>query len=750
MTPLVAFALTFLTSPGRFQDEAKDWEFRPARWETMAPRISEAIGMPVQVNEKIRDEVVIGRFVHKTRDEMIAAFAKATGTLWTIEQGVLVIRPDGRARSQADSAMMDTIVANFQKGMDKANVGLVDQKTFEAKIKEGYALQSKTDDGNYDWNAIQKLDRYSPGTQLANLFLRQVGARELAKSNGEERIVYSMSPTQFQKSLGQLGPTLVSQAQAMQKSWQSAMNFVQSDMGHAPPEGGYYVGLLQPMYNDGQITSVLAVLTKQDQSAQVTLKFLDKDNNSVMYGNASANIYSYRYDEDSEAPEKPNEPKEPRFKSKVKRDSRDNTLGNVVMAFRSRKRISPEVRLALLKDMAGWLDHDPLDATCGRLLFALSKEANKDVAGRVPDSLAYSVWGITGTGDANNQSAEVQTLYSYLDSMTGIFPLYAEDEAGFSFALSIPDAMSGGFMPRRSIAFLASEYLKKGKLDFDTLSQVALATDSKREFEQLMQMVGAVIGGDLQSGTSDYAWRAGTISDQYTTLRLYGSLPKQAKLDARRGKVTLAVDRLPQGTQREIYKAILQEENGLVPKNLSIDWEEYQSLSQEEQQKISEEQSAISERLQGFGELANEPTFVLALPISKPLMVELDMGKVSKIFADNGQEWGSRSSSIDELARNQALSRRAQEQGQSNSYYSPFQAYAQYSVDEMTIKIMAGNLWEGSYVCDFNNDRVPDAVPLEKMPQDFQTKFSKLVEKYYKEYEDVQFGGSSSNTVIKP
>lgn len=736
-------ALALLSSP--VQDEAKTWEFRAARWEVMAPVLAKELGVPVRVSEKIRDEVVMGRFVDKTREEMMASFAESTLTSWHDDNGTILILVDGRARGEEEKEQRRLKVEMFHKNLNRAVGQPYTQEVLDQAIKKAYELNEKMMNGeqDYDYRAVQQMEALSPGNRLAYEFLQTVGADAVIDAKDDRRIVYTNNPTRFQKPIGSLGPKLIAQAKAYQSMRQKAHQL----NGSGDYRGGYFHSLLYDYNGAGEVVDVKVSLRLQSGSAQVSIEGLDEKGNTALTGNASVSTI---YDMDSmymevqpgERPEIPANPYE-KFDQMVSIDPRNREF-LPVMSYGSRKATEEEKQRAW-DLMAGMLEDEPLSWTTTNALFALSEATGKDVSGRVSDSMlsfgsfAFDEQGQPIPQDGAPQEVKLST-YLYPIALYGKGLLVESDDA-----FRLGRLVSNGFdttLDRRIMSYLAREKKSKGTIGFDVWADVAAAVDSKQSFETINYMVQALNLGSQGSYSRSYG--GGVMADQYETLRVYGSLPKHVRDQAKNGSVKVSASSLSKAGQDTLINVLTLNQGTFAIKGSNHDYAEGP---------VPPEQAQLRQSLwEKYGSRSNEPTFTLATPEANPLVLEVSIGKRTQLMVQSSSRYNPfESGSIRQLAERAALGQRALEQGVNEEYYQPFTGFATYDSDLLTIRVMGGETFESRMEYEMMNQPTPKFGTMESLPEEILAEYRAELEKALKRYENVTFGDSGrSNRTIPP
>ncbi len=736
ISSLLSFAL--LGQPAIQQDEARDWEFRGARWETMAPLLAQELGQPVRVLESIRDEVVVGRFVGKTRVEMMSAFGAATLTRWSEQDGTIVIAPDGRARQSEEKEKLRRRTEIIQKNIDYALGGRYDQESLDKAVRDALGLSKSLGSGaEYDYETMQKLERMTPGTRIANEFLKTFGAAEIAKVTEQSRTVFTSNPTKYQRSLGGLGSAMVAEANRLRALHQDSLRRLAPGDGH---QQGYYFGLLHPGYTEEPIADVKVVLSTGEQTGSVDVEFLSKEGHAIIRGNAWVNgAYDMAKMEALQTSSRQSNgqvviPETPfsKYKSKVPNDPRSVKWGKIRMRAEGTTRSEAETQEVL--KMLSLIERDePLGWTATYAFFTLSKESGKDVAGRLDDQMIYL--GATRVADGKEPPELAVGV------LLGQFTYYEDraiEESNSGFVLK-PIFSSNYRLDRKVLALLANEKLAKGTVNFDTLAKAALASDNRRGFQSSLDWIESLNRSNGNGYISEY-YSSEMSQDDYSALRIYGSLSPGMRDQVKRGSVKLLVGDLPPKAREELVKCLLFQQNSIRVKGMH--WPGDDRPSEAEQQRSS----ALMEK---YGGQINEPTFVLALPEAAPVMVEISIGKRTDILGQSGTNQMIRGS-VDQLAQRAALAHYALEQGVSSEGYAPISAFSTQENDLLTIAVTLGDAWEGGVECEVTNAKMGAMVSLDKLPEDIKAAYDKALARYIESYKGVTFGDGGASRAVPP
>ena len=742
MISAFALAVSFATA---HQDSARTWEFRAARWEQMAPVLSQELGMPVRVNDKIRDEVVIGRFVDKTPEEMVDAFAKSTLTSWSVQGGAMIITSDGRARKAEEKLVRERRVEMFRKNLASMVAPEYTQESLDQTVKEAVEFnRSMEDGGNYDYNTIRRLEAFAPGTRLAHEFLMTLDADDLANAEADRRVVYSSNPTRFQRSMGNFGRSLMAKAQeyqAMRERSLQAASVTESG-------GGYFHGLLYQPDRSGDLTDVVVSLRIQPFNTQVTLQGLDENGNAVFQGNASVSgMYDMtevgREVGSGGTPEVPTSPFA-EYEKTIEVHPKERSIAS--FGFMMGARIMPEEdRQNALEMFSKILEEEPLSWTATNALFSLSEQSGLDVSGRVPDEfIGMSMALVRNFENPNAPEKEMPTEIK-LSEYLRYFPMFGHSvfektDDGYSLKPSNMPTFSV-MMNRRIMSFLAQERLKEGAISFDTWADVAAEVDSSQEFTVLVELMTMLSTG-FQSGGS-YTYGSGVTPDKYQTLRLYGFLPKSVREEAKQGTGTVQIRNLSSEAQTAIFEALTLNQGTMAVKgSRRSDWGT----------PVDEDAMKLQQSLYNkYGSRISEPTFALATPEASPLVLEVTIGRRSQIVAQSAQQNQSRmTGTVDKIAERMAMSKKAIEQGRTDSYYQPFVGFAPIESDLLSIKVLGGISFESTFECELVNEAMPEMKPLSALPASMQAEFQAAMAKWEERYKRVRFGSSGSSRTVPP
>lgn len=739
---MLSFVVASALSGVLWADEARDWEFRAGRFETVGAAVSKELGKPVDVHEVLRDELVIGRFAGKTSEAMMSAFGKGTMTVWTEENGRIVVRPDGKAREEWAKQRRVERRAAVERSVTRALAADISNDSLDRAIKNAIELQKKySETEEYDYQTYQKLDRVHPGNRLAAMFVKEaIDEIVNAPDNQQVRRVFSLNPTRYQKGLGSFGNSLILEAQRGARSLTAALD----RNGVADNQEGIYLNMLQRPQGEKPIVRVRASLSLQGDYVNATVECFDEDGSQVMMGNMNVGL---TYDMEMAMDQEPNEadkaPENPysKYQSTVPVDEMDFALMSALYSWSNAnaKQASEEDRLAILKSFADVMEHDFLERTATSVMFALSKESKKDICGHIGDR-----WMLGSQMDPRaGLTKEIKLSDSLRWWTMDQSPTHTEDEGTFWLKEFGRSRMFSGF-ERRSLAYLSSEVIKKRALSFDALAQAALMCSNEQEYMITKMIVLGLIGRNPNP------MMMGGMDGDYRTLRIYASLPADIRSQLKAGPVTIPASRLTAKAQAELLEDLIFE-----PYSISFG-EPYQpgiahaeTLSPPEQDSALERmQNLLAEKLK---EDFSEPTVFMTLAEATPVLLEFSIGPKTEYVGQRQNNYFPSETTIEELAQHQALAEAAQAQGVVEAYYQPYTGFMKSESSRLGIKVKLGEYWSRIFEAKISSDDKAEYLPLEKMPKDFQDAYGKALEQARKDYQGVQFGSEGRGTkVIKP
>ena len=197
------------------------------------------------------------------------------------------------------------------------------------------------------------------------------------------------------------------------------------------------------------------------------------------------------------------------------------------------------------------------------------------------------------------------------------------------------------------------------------------------------------------------------MADQYETLRVYGSLPKHVRDQAKNGAVKVSAISLSKAGQDTLINVLTLNQGTFAIKGSNHDYSEGP---------VPPEQAQLRQSLwEKYGSRSNEPTFTLATPEANPLVLEVSIGKRTQLMVQSSSRYNPfESGSIRQLAERAALGQRALEQGINEEYYQPFTGFATYDSDLLTIRVMGGETFESRMECEMMNQPTPKFGTMEK------------------------------------
>lgn len=692
--------------------------------------------MPVRVLEPIRDEVVTGFFRDKTPEEMMRTFGEMTLTSWSIQQGTVVVAPDGRARAEAEKQELKERTAMYQKNIDRLFRLDFTAANLEKSMREAVDLQKNVQEGNYDYEKIQALDQLSPGNRLAAIFLRSVGAAELAKATDEERIVYTMNPTQYQTGLGNVGRQMLEEGKRM-------MALHQETLGRVVPgdndQSGYHMNLLQRPWNQGVPEDVKVTVTKQSQYATVQVELLGEKGMQLLHGYASvsgsydaAAYEEYRQPDGSvKFPPGPFHDSDAKFAV----DPRSRRFGGAIYRQPGTPERTDEETKSLMAVFRDILTDEPLGWTPSNMFETIAKTTGKDVGGRVDDRLIFLG---TVTMEPGGKVSDELTVSSAMQIFGYVRQkLVTIDDERVTLGASTDQTEYR--MNRRLMALLADEWLKKGALSFDKLAEAALASESRESFQMALQLFEQIISNQSNYVTESYS--EGMSTDKYSALRIYGSLPKPMRERMKRETVRVSASELPSKAREELLKVLLREQNSV--RSAGMMWDSEVEPTEEVRQRAQELQ-------QKYGMKLYESTYVLALPEASPVVVELSIGKRERLYGHSGGEYGMVRGSIENLAQRAAMAHYAEQQGVNQEYYRPIKEFSSQILDLLSIKVLLGQDFTGGVECEISNSPMTAKFGMDKMPTAMRSKYESALARYIEMYKGIQFGGEGAARAVPP
>lgn len=706
-------------------DEARDWEFRAGRFETVGQVLSQELQIPVSVNESLKDEIVIGIFKDKTREEMVASFAAATLSRWTFENGGLTIRPDGKSREELEKKRIQAKIHRIKTSIDKVLNVAYSKEQLKKDIEGAVAACNKmSQDDEFDYSKIEQFENKSPSRRLVCEFLKNLNLENLAKTEVDSRLVYRMNPTRFQYPIGVHQSQLIALANTYLKDWKESLPEFSDD-----ENARYNFSILQDVYADEAITGIEAEIDVAEYGYNVSVSFKADEFGFVLQGNMYIPFTEYvMEDVDESGSVKVESSPFDKFQSEFEVHPDDKLFLKVMQSFyQSSNKLTDEEKNSTLQLLSRFYSDEPLSRTATNMFVALSNETQKDVCGFVSDQvmLPYS--------ETEGKKVKTSQLLKQLSAEAE--PVFIEESQRF---LLVEPILENGFgtMDRRVISNLASSCLNDGRLSFDELALAANLSKSKSTFDIARQFVMSLKFGET-IGYESFDYENSVSTDSYNTMKLYANLPASDRAKLKSGKVRVPASSLGKSGSDTLLKTILRESNSL--KVIDQNWET-------EEQTIRSNQ-ILEELFNTIGSYESEPTFLMAHSVSNPVYLEFSLGSMVKFSGSRGGDFGENTGSIEEIAREAVLSEFARAQGQADEYYQPFQSYGTHGADTLRVDVYVGKFWKSSLQCELPSSPKVRYENLEALPKQIRDEYEKALAKYREEYKGITFGGEKKKII---
>ena len=664
------------------QTGVQTWEFRASEWEDIVPRLSQALGRPVQVINTIKDEVVIGRFIDKSPEDMARKFAQATMTTWNDEEGVLVIRPDGKAR-EADRK------AKLQKKIDalQASLNTYFEVDFsEAKFNQAVDLaldagrRRVADPESFPALEGEMWSRHGLQTRFLAEIIKSIGVDKFTDLPPAKIYTYSTNPTEFQYSLGSKGTEML-------KSWPSRVERVRRALQDRNVDERskevQWIGALRLPANTVAPTELNVSVMSVTSSVIVFMDFLDERGKRLDTASIRLDLGGdprwVEYSEGVTDEKSPLIEELQKLNQKVEFTDSDKLVGRVVnLGFDGRpspltKDQRAEMVAQFVKD-----ELEPRSLATTSLLFEYSKARSVDVAGLLGTGWFWTVYG----GSKKTNAVLGDVLLNYVNGMA------SEEDFKPRDGVFRPDQLPS---PGEEIDMeLVKKFTKLYALDrspsLEDLSKLVSGAKSNSEFNTANSLAYQFV--NALSFPSTIGREFGPGSDLYSMLVIFGGLPSNFQAQAAAGPVRVNIASLS-SSARQYVLGMFTTSSSAMPLN---------PLLTEGQKSAATHLD--SELKSQFGIKMERPSFYYALPEFSPFVLEVRRERIEAIeaeFFSPGRFIGTVDNLINLAAQMDKASLKERK-------------YGEVSVEILSITYHAG---------PFHSTRAEIALPLTK-PQDLK------------------------------
>lgn len=685
--------------------------------------LSKETGRNVTVLPEVADRLVYVNLKKRTLSELLQYLDNAVG-VGTLDRNGVITLTNSRQKVSEDRAykfLNENLGKLSQSEYNEAKLEDAIKKVLEISKKLG---ENGGDDTGKSWQEMEKLGRYDPGQQVLGEFAKALGSQAIRQLPLNERVVWSTSPTRLQRPWP---GRAVTQIQQLNERLIAKNKLLEKLMPNDDENGYAFYNQISYAYGgvENPVAAMQGIIQRSEDAVVIHVYFYDAEGNHVnLVQQHVSGFYSEQRMEDYEKFSKAYDSVKGEFALTEKDHYELERISKLSFGYgRSMKFDKSDLEWAATVDQV-----EPMSGVCSRIFdFACEMTGNETVR-----EIIYPIYT-----DSKQKSIEASQAAMMLFLSFDVLP----DEAPINKLIVDPLEGMGSMMrylpPRRATATAARKVLADGRL---TLDAVADGVKFLSSSEQLPAFVTGIVKLSGQSAGEFYiephGWEA-------FILQAYAQLNAQQRraVWTEQG-FSFDANRAPQGIKRLFDETIVKTEVQLGSMGERFyGGGYYMSTAQDEEEEWPESVANSSWN--------REQTVFMALQQAQPINIKLSAGNAKTFLVETSyDEWSQVSTmGLEQVASMIVFSEAAAKQGAPG--YQKMGGIAPCEESSITLTLQFGQFPAHRSIFKFLADRPGAMGDISKLPEEDQKKVNALIEKYRKDYGDIQFGGSP-NRVIKP